>query len=58
MPSTPIPKEIINGTVIGPVVTPPESNATDKKSPGTKNTKIKITVYDFGGNMLAKKRPK
>ena len=30
-PATPIPNAIINGTVIGPVVTPPESNARGKK---------------------------
>ena len=38
----PIPNDIINGTVIGPVVTPPESNATDKKSFGTKSVNRKI----------------
>ena len=37
----PMPSAIINGTVIGPVVTPPESKATAKKSLGTKNANIK-----------------
>ena len=32
---TPIPKAIINGTVMGPVVTPPESKATAQKLSGT-----------------------
>ena len=36
----PIPKAIINGTVTGPVVTPPESNATARNSFGTKNESI------------------
>ena len=31
----PTPRAMINGTVIGPVVTPPESKATLKKSFGT-----------------------
>ena len=31
----PTPRAIINGTVIGPVVTPPESNATARKPLGT-----------------------
>ena len=38
----PTPNAIINGTVIGPVVTPPESNAIAKKSFGTKRVNIKI----------------
>ncbi len=33
----PTPMAMINGTVIGPVVTPPESNATAINSFGTKN---------------------
>ena len=33
---TPMPRAIIKGTVMGPVVTPPESNATARKSPGSK----------------------
>ena len=32
MEATPTPSAIIKGTVIGPVVTPPESKATDRKS--------------------------
>ncbi len=39
---TPIPRAIINGTVIGPVVTPPESNAIDKRLFGIKNANINI----------------
>ena len=34
---TPTPSAIINGTVIGPVVTPPESKESAKKLFGTKN---------------------
>ena len=30
----PTPSAMMKGTVMGPVVTPPESNATDKKSSG------------------------
>ena len=41
----PIPKAIINGTVIGPVVTPPASNATDKKFAGTNAEITKISIY-------------
>ena len=33
---TPTPKAMIKGTVIGPVVTPPESKATARKSGGAK----------------------
>ena len=29
--ATPTPRAIMKGTVIGPVVTPPESNATERK---------------------------
>ena len=32
----PTPRAMIKGTVMGPVVTPPESKATARKSPGTK----------------------
>ena len=32
----PMPSAIINGTVMGPVVTPPESKATAKKDLGAK----------------------
>ena len=38
---SPTPRVRIKGTVIGPVVTPPESNATERKSFGTKIAKIK-----------------
>ena len=40
----PIPKAIIKGTVIGPVVTPPESNATARKLLGTNGVKAKIIM--------------
>ena len=33
--ATPTPSAIIKGTVIGPVVTPPESKAVERKSFGT-----------------------
>ena len=36
MAEIPTPSAIINGTVMGPVVTPPESKATLRKSFGTK----------------------
>lgn len=36
MEAMPMPKAIIKGTVIGPVVTPPESKATDTNSLGMK----------------------
>ena len=39
----PAPRAIINGTVIGPVVTPPESKAVGTKSPATKNERM-ITI--------------
>ena len=38
---TPTPKAIIKGTVMGPVVTPPESKATAKKSGGAKKANAK-----------------
>ena len=41
MLDTPTPKAMINGTVIGPVVTPPESNATAKNSFGTNAASVK-----------------
>ena len=34
---TPAPMDIIKGTVMGPVVTPPESNANGKNDGETKN---------------------
>ena len=33
----PTPSAMMNGTVMGPVVTPPESNATEVKLSGEKN---------------------
>ena len=42
--ATPMPRAMIKGTVMGPVVTPPESKATAKNSSGTikakRNTKM------------------
>lgn len=35
---------MMKGTVMGPVVTPPESKATAKKSPGTKNAARRNTA--------------
>ena len=35
MALTPTPSAMINGTVMGPVVTPPESNATARNASGT-----------------------
>ena len=39
----PMPSAMIKGTVIGPVVTPPESNATARNSLGTKAASRKIS---------------
>ena len=44
MDAIPTPSAIIKGTVIGPVVTPPESNATARKSPGTNMAMIKTAT--------------
>ena len=41
MAEIPIPSAMIKGTVIGPVVTPPESNATERKLFGVKTAKRK-----------------
>ncbi len=41
----PIPIAITKGTIIGPVVTPPESKATAKKSSWVKAAKINIREY-------------
>jgi len=41
---TPTPSARMNGTVIGPVVTPPESNAMPRKSGFENAAKIKITA--------------
>ena len=43
MEPRPMPSAMMNGTVIGPVVTPPESNATATKSSGTKNARMIIS---------------
>ena len=40
--AAPIPSAIMNGTVIGPVVTPPESKAIAQKSFGTKLASTKV----------------
>lgn len=44
MAETPTPIAMMNGTVIGPVVTPPESNATARKSLGTNMARTKTTM--------------
>ena len=36
MDATPTPRAMMKGTVMGPVVTPPESKAMARKSAGTK----------------------
>ena len=41
----PIPSAMIKGTVIGPVVTPPESNATAKNDFGINTEKMKVNTY-------------
>ena len=38
---TPAPMDMINGTVIGPVVTPPESNAKVLKPSGRKKERVR-----------------
>lgn len=40
----PIPSAMIKGTVMGPVVTPPESNATATKSFGTNNVRTATRI--------------
>ena len=40
----PTPNAMMNGTVIGPVVTPPESKATARNSRGTKNERMNTTM--------------
>ena len=42
-----MPIAIINGTVIGPVVTPPESNAIGRNVSGTKNDKTNTETYNI-----------
>ena len=44
MALTPTPSARINGTVIGPVVTPPESNATARKDEGTNCARTNTTA--------------
>ena len=44
MDATPTPSAIINGTVIGPVVTPPESNAIESISRSITNAPTKIRI--------------
>ena len=46
MEDTPTPNAMMKGTVIGPVVTPPESKAMARKSFGTKQARTKITRYE------------
>ena len=41
----PMPSDMINGTVIGPVVTPPASNATAIKSPGASSASPNTNTY-------------
>ena len=41
----PTPSAMMNGTVMGPVVTPPESNATARKSLGTKAASTNTMAY-------------
>ena len=40
MADTPMPSASMNGTVMGPVVTPPASNATARNESGTKNASV------------------
>ena len=42
---TPTPSAMINGTVIGPVVTPPASNATARKSFGENSVSANSSAY-------------
>ena len=58
----PIPKAIIKGTAIGPVVAPPESKAIPKNSSGTFKASKKAIVYkkhniyfNFNFNLIRKK---
>ena len=44
MAEMPTPSAMMNGTVMGPVVTPPESNATARNSGGTKNARRNTTA--------------
>ena len=40
MEATPTPSAMMKGTVMGPVVTPPESKATDRKSGSDRAARI------------------
>ena len=42
--AAPTPSAIMNGTVIGPVVTPPESKAIDQNSFGTKLASMNVIM--------------
>ena len=51
----PTPSAMMNGTVMGPVVTPPESNATARKSLGTKAASTNTMAYSVtssGGSAI------
>ena len=43
MAATPTPSAMMKGTVMGPVVTPPESKATERNSFGTKAASTKMS---------------
>ena len=45
MEARPTPKAMIKGTVMGPVVTPPESKATAMKDLGTKKEATSKAIY-------------
>ena len=44
MDATPTPRAMMNGTVIGPVVTPPESKATERMSASDRNAAAKTST--------------
>ena len=44
MAATPTPSAIMNGTVMGPVVTPPESKATARNALGTNAARMKMML--------------
>ena len=44
MAETPTPRAMMKGTVMGPVVTPPESKATARNSFGTKAARRKMAA--------------
>ena len=49
----PTPKLMMKGTVMGPVVTPPASKATARKSGGAKNARIKTSAYNPISSVLS-----